>query len=351
MGRTITVTVNGEERRAGGRAAAPARPLPARGARADRHARRLRHLHRAAPARCSSTARPSVVHDVRRPGRRRGRHDRRGAGAATASCTPCSRRSTSSTALQCGFCTPGMMMAAIDLLERNPNPSDEEIRLALEGNLCRCTGYQNIVAAVARRPAHGEGLTWRPSSARPPAASASPSCARRTPSSSPARAATSTTSACPACCTRPSCARRYGAATINGIDASAAAGAARRRARADRTTTSASRPACRAPPTPAATSASRCGRCWPTDQVRHVGEPIAIVLADRPLRRARRRRRGRGRLRPAADGRRRRGGRCSPARRSSTTSTRTTSARPRAPDRRLRAGHGRRAAARDADGR
>ena len=50
--------------------------------------------------------------------------------------------------LQCGFCTPGMMMAAVGILERNPNPTDEEIREQLEGNLCRCTGYQNIVAAV-----------------------------------------------------------------------------------------------------------------------------------------------------------------------------------------------------------
>jgi len=50
--------------------------------------------------------------------------------------------------LQCGFCTPGMIMAAADLLARNPNPSDEEIRHGLEGNLCRCTGYHNIVAAV-----------------------------------------------------------------------------------------------------------------------------------------------------------------------------------------------------------
>jgi len=50
--------------------------------------------------------------------------------------------------LQCGFCTPGMMLTAVDLLQRNPNPSDTEIRRALEGNLCRCTGYQNIVAAV-----------------------------------------------------------------------------------------------------------------------------------------------------------------------------------------------------------
>lgn len=50
--------------------------------------------------------------------------------------------------LQCGFCTPGMMIAAIQLLERNPDPSDDEVRHALEGNLCRCTGYQNIVNAV-----------------------------------------------------------------------------------------------------------------------------------------------------------------------------------------------------------
>jgi len=50
--------------------------------------------------------------------------------------------------LQCGYCTPGMIMAAADLLERNPNPSEDEIRYGLEGNLCRCTGYHNIVKAV-----------------------------------------------------------------------------------------------------------------------------------------------------------------------------------------------------------
>jgi carbon-monoxide dehydrogenase small subunit len=50
--------------------------------------------------------------------------------------------------LQCGFCTPGMIMASRQLLERNPNPSEDEIRHALEGNLCRCTGYQHIVNAV-----------------------------------------------------------------------------------------------------------------------------------------------------------------------------------------------------------
>jgi carbon-monoxide dehydrogenase small subunit len=50
--------------------------------------------------------------------------------------------------LQCGFCTPGMIMAGLELLDRNPNPSNEEIRHALEGNLCRCTGYENIVRSI-----------------------------------------------------------------------------------------------------------------------------------------------------------------------------------------------------------
>ncbi|MFN0179264.1 MAG: (2Fe-2S)-binding protein [Gemmatimonadales bacterium] len=50
--------------------------------------------------------------------------------------------------LQCGFCTPGMIMSAADLLASNKNPTDDQIRHAIEGNLCRCTGYQNIVAAI-----------------------------------------------------------------------------------------------------------------------------------------------------------------------------------------------------------
>ena len=50
--------------------------------------------------------------------------------------------------LQCGFCTPGMIMTAADLLSRNPDPSDDEIRHAIEGNICRCTGYHNIVVAI-----------------------------------------------------------------------------------------------------------------------------------------------------------------------------------------------------------
>jgi len=50
--------------------------------------------------------------------------------------------------LQCGFCTPGMIMAAVDLLQRNPHPTEAEIRHGIEGNICRCTGYQNIVLAI-----------------------------------------------------------------------------------------------------------------------------------------------------------------------------------------------------------
>ena len=50
--------------------------------------------------------------------------------------------------LQCGYCTPGMVMAATSLLEENPNPTEEDVRLGLEGNLCRCTGYHNIVKSV-----------------------------------------------------------------------------------------------------------------------------------------------------------------------------------------------------------
>jgi len=59
--------------------------------------------------------------------------------------------------LQCGFCTPGMIMASIDLLKENPDPSDDEVREGIEGNLCRCTGYQNIVRAVRHAAAEMRG--------------------------------------------------------------------------------------------------------------------------------------------------------------------------------------------------
>jgi aerobic carbon-monoxide dehydrogenase small subunit len=58
--------------------------------------------------------------------------------------------------LQCGFCTPGMIMAAADLLARNPNPTEEDVRHGLEGNLCRCTGYHNIVRAVLDAARHAQ---------------------------------------------------------------------------------------------------------------------------------------------------------------------------------------------------
>ncbi|GAA0920774.1 (2Fe-2S)-binding protein [Streptomyces thermoalcalitolerans] len=62
--------------------------------------------------------------------------------------TPLQRAFHEQHALQCGYCTPGMIMAARDLLRENPRPGPDEVRKALEGNLCRCTGYQNIVRAV-----------------------------------------------------------------------------------------------------------------------------------------------------------------------------------------------------------
>ena len=60
-------------------------------------------------------------------------------------------------ALQCGYCTPGMIIAAADLLRDNPHPTEQEVREGLEGNLCRCTGYQNIVRAVMRAASASQG--------------------------------------------------------------------------------------------------------------------------------------------------------------------------------------------------
>ncbi len=57
--------------------------------------------------------------------------------------------------LQCGYCTPGMVMAAVSLLEENPTPTEQDVRLGLEGNLCRCTGYHNIVQAVLAAAGNG----------------------------------------------------------------------------------------------------------------------------------------------------------------------------------------------------
>ncbi len=70
--------------------------------------------------------------------------------------TPLQRAFNEHHALQCGYCTPGMLMSATALLERNPHPTEEEVRIALQGNICRCTGYVNIVEAVLAA-SRGEG--------------------------------------------------------------------------------------------------------------------------------------------------------------------------------------------------
>jgi carbon-monoxide dehydrogenase small subunit len=71
-----------------------------------------------------------------------------GMAAADGTMHPMQQAFMENHALQCGYCTPGMVMAATSLLQENPHPSEEEVRLGLEGNLCRCTGYHNIVQAV-----------------------------------------------------------------------------------------------------------------------------------------------------------------------------------------------------------
>jgi carbon-monoxide dehydrogenase small subunit len=72
----------------------------------------------------------------------------KGAGEAGGGLHPLQEGFSDEHGLQCGFCTPGMMMAAKALLDRNPDPTEEDVRWALSGNLCRCTGYQNIVKSV-----------------------------------------------------------------------------------------------------------------------------------------------------------------------------------------------------------
>jgi carbon-monoxide dehydrogenase small subunit len=78
-------------------------------------------------------------------------------GLANGGWHPLQRAFREEHALQCGYCTPGMIMAAADLLRDNPQPTQQEVRDGLEGNLCRCTGYQNIVAAVRRAAAEMSG--------------------------------------------------------------------------------------------------------------------------------------------------------------------------------------------------
>jgi carbon-monoxide dehydrogenase small subunit len=82
-----------------------------------------------------------------------------GNGASEDGWHPLQRAFHEEHALQCGYCTPGMIMAAVDLLNENPHPTEEEVRDGLEGNLCRCTGYQNIVRAVLKAANGGNGTS------------------------------------------------------------------------------------------------------------------------------------------------------------------------------------------------
>ena len=209
--------------------------------------------------------------------------------------------------LQCGFCTPGMMMTARALLDRNPDPTEDEIREAISGQICRCTGYTTIVRSVQWAARHGRGGGRRgadrkrrsvPKPAticsrrgarhddrrsqargyrrqRPEALSATAGCcARRTRASSAAAATTSTTSSCPACCTWRSCARRS-----RTPGSSASTSLRRRHIRRSR------------PSSPAPTLAEK-GLAWmptlsndvqavlATDKVRFQGQEVAFVVAE-----------------------------------------------------------------------
>ena len=116
--------------------------------RPHRHEGRLRHVvvRRVHGARRRRVG--EVVHDARGPGRRAARHDDRGPRAPDDELHPVQQAFHEHHGLQCGFCTAGMVMAAVSLLDEIPSPTERDVRLGLEGNLCRCTGYHNIVQAV-----------------------------------------------------------------------------------------------------------------------------------------------------------------------------------------------------------
>jgi carbon-monoxide dehydrogenase small subunit len=82
-----------------------------------------------------------------------------GSSSQAAQWSPLQRAFKEEHALQCGYCTPGMILASTDLLRDNPNPSEQQIREGLEGNLCRCTGYEHIVRAVKRAASEQAGAS------------------------------------------------------------------------------------------------------------------------------------------------------------------------------------------------
>ena len=150
----IGLTVNGMRHELAVEPRRLARRLPAGGSRAHGHAhrlraRRVRDLHGAGQRRDGA-----VVPDAGRPGRRRDDPTVEGL-AADGQLNPLQQAFREAQGLQCGFCTPGMLMLATELLGENPSPSETEIREAISANLCRCTGYQGIVEAI---PARGVAL-------------------------------------------------------------------------------------------------------------------------------------------------------------------------------------------------
>ena len=215
----VTFTVNGH--RARGRRRVGGREPALRAARAHGPARleerlragRVRLLHRP-PRRRAGVLLPRR----RRPGRGpRGDHGR-GAGHRRRQLHPVQQAFIDAGAVQCGFCTPGLLVAADELLERVPTPSDPDIREALSGNLCRCTGYEKILdavrlaaAAAGRRHEHRRrhrGTHDHDHDAAAGAASATARSAPTAPSRSPASSRTPPTCGTRTCSGARPCAAR-----------------------------------------------------------------------------------------------------------------------------------------------
>ncbi len=146
----IRLTVNGKRCEGRVRAAQAAGRFPARGSRPHRHPCRAASTASAAPARSFSTARRRAPASCWRCRPRAPRSAPSRAWPRTAKLHPLQQAFHEKHGLQCGFCTPGMLIAALDFLRINPSPTEEEIREAMSAVLCRCTGYRNIVRAVDR---------------------------------------------------------------------------------------------------------------------------------------------------------------------------------------------------------
>ena len=117
----------------------------------------LRRLHRRSRRQVGE-----VLHRLRRAGRRRRQSSpSRASPRPTARCTPLQEGFREMHGLQCGFCTPGMITRAYRLLQENPKPTEDEIRAGISGNLCRCTGYQNIVKAIQYAAAKIAGVPFQ----------------------------------------------------------------------------------------------------------------------------------------------------------------------------------------------